>query len=212
MLNEALNVVEAMEFERGRDIVTLRRSSRTASGPWCSGTPTRNGWCGSPSRCWTSPSPGDALHMEPAPDTLRGRPQERVEELVLEEVPDIGYEQIGGLGGQIEAIRGRASSCPISTRILFQGALNCDRPRDVLLYGPPGCGKTLIARGRRQLVAKKVAEVTGQAAGKRLLPQHQGPRAAEQVRRRDRAADPPGLPAGPGEGQRGHPVIVFFDE
>ena len=128
---------------------------------------------------------------------LEKLPRPEVEELVLEEVPDISYDDVGGLDSQIEAITD-AVELPFLHRELFD-EYQLPAPKGILLYGPPGCGKTLIAKAVANSLSKKVAEVTGKPAARSLLPQHQGPRAAQQVRRRDRAPDPARLPAGPGE-------------
>ena len=145
--------------------------------------------------------PGDSLLV----DTKAGYAYERVpkaevEDLVLEEVPDVDYEDIGGLFRQIEQIRD-AVELPFLHAELFR-EYELRPPKGVLLYGPPGCGKTLIAKAVANSLAKKVAAARGDNPneGEVVLPQHQGPRAAQQVRRRDRAAHPADLPAGPGEG------------
>src|SRR5439155_397999 len=85
--------------------------------------------------------------------------QPEVEELVLEEVPDISYEDIGGLDNQIEQITD-AVELPWLHRDLFVEH-QLPAPKGVLLYGPPGCGKTLIAKAVANSLAKKVSEVTG---------------------------------------------------
>ena len=121
-------------------------------------------------------------------------PKSEVEELVLEEVPDIDYSKIGGLVNQIDQIRDAVELPYLHPELFKEHELK--PPKGVLLYGPPGCGKTLIAKAVANSLAKKVAAKTG-AGGEVLLPQHQGPRAAQQVRRRDRAAHPAGVPAGP---------------
>ena len=139
---------------------------------------------------------------------LEKLPRPEVEDLLLEEVPDISYADIGGLDDQIEQIAD-AVELPFLHQELF-AEHQLPAPKGILLYGPPGCGKTLIAKAVANSLAKKVAESGRRGQGPQLLHQHQGPGAAQQVRRRDRAPDPPRLPAGAGEergGLAGHRVL-----
>ena len=108
-------------------------------------------------------------------------PKEEVEELVLEEIPDVSYEDIGGLEGQIDSIRD-AVELPFLYAELF-AEHELEAPKGVLLYGPPGCGKTLIAKAVAKSLAEKVAERTGRERRAQLLPEREGAGAAQQVRR-----------------------------
>ena len=140
---------------------------------------------------------------------LEKLPRPEVEELVLEEVPDIGYSDIGGLDDQIEAITD-AVELPFLHQDLFR-EYALPAPKGILLYGPPGCGKTLIAKAVANSLARKVTEATGKEArsyflnikGPELLNKYVGEteRHIRLVfqRAREKAAD-------------GTPVIVFFDE
>src|SRR6266508_3335016 len=136
MLNEALNVVLACDYEVVGDVVMLKEL------------------LDQPLRA------GDSLLLEPRSGYVYERiPKSEVEELILEEVPDIDYTQIGGLTNQIDQIRD-AVELPYLHADLFREH-ELKPPKGVLLYGPPGCGKTLIAKAVANSLAKKVAEKTG---------------------------------------------------
>jgi len=131
-----------------------------------------------------------------------------VETLVLEEVPDIDYDDIGGLGDQIELIRD-AVELPFMHPDLY-AQYHLKAPKGILLYGPPGCGKTLIAKAVANSLAKKVNAGKGDhrsyflnIKGPELLNKYVG-ESERQIRMifqqaREKASS-------------GSPVIVFFDE
>ena len=212
VLNEALNIVIAQGYETAGEVVMLKEVLADGERALVISHADEE-------RIVRLAAPlldqvlrgGDSLLLEPRSGYVYERiPKAEVEELILEEVPDISYHDIGGLTSQIEQIRD-AIELPYLHADLFREH-QLRPPKGVLLYGPPGCGKTLIAKAVANSLAKQVAAKTAadgrgrrrqEGRGEELLPQHQGPRAAEQVRRRDRAAHPPGLPAGPREGQRG---------
>ncbi|OKJ15730.1 proteasome ATPase [Kitasatospora sp. CB01950] len=212
MLNEALNVVEAMEFERIGEIVTLKEVLEGGDRALVVGhtDEERVVRLAEPLRALTLRA-GDALLLEPRSGYVyEVVPKSEVEELVLEEVPDIDYRQIGGLANQIEQIRD-AVELPYLHADLFK-EFELRPPKGVLLYGPPGCGKTLIAKAVANSLAKKVAEVTGRPQGKSYFLNIKGPELLNKYvgeterqirlvfqRAREKAGE-------------GTPVIVFFDE
>src|SRR5690606_31804031 len=103
---------------------------------------------------------GDSVLVDSRANTAIERiPKAEVEQLILEQVPDITYDQIGGLGEQLEAIRD-AVELPYLHADLFEEH-ELKAPKGILLYGPPGCGKTMIAKAVANSLAQRVREKTG---------------------------------------------------
>ena len=146
---------------------------------------------------------GDSLLMDSRTQLLIEKlPKLESEELVLEEVPDITYADVGGLDSQIEAITD-AVELPYMHRDLFVRVLPAGA-QGHLAVRAAGVRQDADRQGRGQLAGQEGGREDGQRQRALVLLEHQGSRALEQVRGRDRAPDPPGLPAGPGEGGRGH--------
>ena len=137
-------------------------------------------------------------------------PKREVEDLLLEEVPNIGYTDIGGLDTQIEAIRD-AIELPYLYPKEYQ-EFDLSPPKGVLLYGPPGCGKTLIARAVASSIAERVRKESGNdevrgyfinIKGPELLNKYVGETERKIREVFQKARD---------KSREGFPVIIFFDE
>jgi proteasome-associated ATPase len=214
VLNEALNVVIAQGYETIGEVVMLKEILEGGDRALVisHADEERIARLAEPLRQMTLRG-GDSLLLEPRSGYVYERiPKAEVEELILEEVPDITYDEIGGLAAQIEQIRD-AIELPYLHADLFKEH-QLRPPKGVLLYGPPGCGKTLIAKAVANSLAKKVAARTAaeEREGKSFFLNIKGPELLNKYvgeterhirlvfqRAREKASE-------------GMPVIVFFDE
>lgn len=210
VLNEAFNVIEAREFDSQGEVVKLkglldeRRVLVTLHLD-----EEKVAELGEPLLLERLRVGDHLLYDTRSGYVIEKLPKSESEELVLEEVPDIGYEQIGGLHREIEQVRD-AVELPFLYPQLF-AEYKLSAPKGVLLYGPPGCGKTLIAKAVANSIAKKMAHLTGKeirsyflhVKGPELLNKYVGESERQVrevfIRAKEKAAD-------------GTPVIVFFDE
>ncbi|MCD9198043.1 proteasome ATPase [Aeromicrobium wangtongii] len=211
ILNEAMNVVLALEFEQTGEIVTLKEilADRERALVIGNADEERVVRLAEPLRGMKIRA-GDSLLLDSRSGYVYERiPKSEVEELVLEEVPDIDYDSIGGLRQQIESIRDAVELPYLHPEIFIEHELK--PPKGVLLYGPPGCGKTMIAKAVAASLAKKVSERTGEE-GRSFFLNIKGPELLNKYvgeterhirlvfqRAREKASE-------------GTPVIVFFDE
>ena len=212
MLNEAMNVVAALTFESIGEVVLLKEVLADGERALVVGHTDEEKVVrlAEPLRL-EHLRVGESLLLEPRSGYVYERvPKSEVEELVLEEVPDIDYTQIGGLAAQIEMIRDAVELPYLHPDLFTEHKLR--PPKGVLLYGPPGCGKTLIAKAVANSLAKKVAEVTGKPEGRSFFLNIKGPELLNKYvgeterhirlvfsRAREKASE-------------GTPVIIFFDE
>ena len=211
MLNEALNVVAALDFEQVGEVVMLKEILADGERVLviANADEERVVRLAEPLLNQTLRA-GDSLLLDTRSGYAYERvPKSEVEELVLEEVPDIDYASIGGLKNQIDQIQDAVELPYLYPELFKEHELK--PPKGVLLYGPPGCGKTLIAKAVANSLAKKVAARTGQE-GKSYFLNIKGPELLNKYvgeterhirlvfqRAREKAS-------------QGTPVIVFFDE
>ena len=211
MLNEALNVVEACTYEVQGEVVQLKEMLGVDRALVIGNADEeRVVQIGEPLRNRTLRA-GDSLLLDVRSGfVLEHLPKPEVEELILEEVPDISYQDIGGLADQIEQIRD-AVELPFLHADLF-AEHQLKPPKGILLYGPPGCGKTLIAKAVANSLAKKVAEVTGKPSGRSYFLNIKGPELLNkyvgETERQIRLI----FQRAKEKSNEGVPVIVFFDE
>ncbi len=215
VLNEALNVVIAQSYETVGEVVMLKEVLADSQRALVISQADEERVVRLAEPLLHQPlRAGDSLLLESRSGYVYERiPKAEVEELILEEVPDISYKDIGGLAGQIEQIRD-AIELPYLHADLFKEH-KLKPPKGVLLYGPPGCGKTLIAKAVANSLAKQVAAKTadeGAKEGKSFFLNIKGPELLNKYvgeterhirlvfqRAREKASE-------------GMPVIVFFDE
>ena len=210
ILNEGLNVVEAAGYEIQGDVVILKEQlDDERAVVTMRADEDRVGIIADPLRTLRL-KVGDHILMDSKSGYLLERlPKSEVEDLSLEEVPDIGYDDIGGLTTQIESIKDAVELPYLYADYYKEHQLT--PPKGVLLYGPPGCGKTMIAKAVANNLAEKISEKRGEKIkgyflnikGPELLNKYVGETERKIreifVKAKEKAADDV-------------PVVVFFDE
>jgi proteasome-associated ATPase len=212
VLNESFNVILARAPEQAGEVVTLKEVMEDGVRALVVGRADEERVC---ELCddlrGVRLRSGDTLLMDLRSGLLLERlPRPEVEDLLLEEVPDITYADVGGLDSQIEAIAD-AVELPFLYQELF-AEHRLPAPKGILLYGPPGCGKTLIAKAVANSLAQKVADKMGEGKGRSYFINIKGPELLNkyvgETERQIRLV----FQRAREKSEEGWPVIVFFDE
>jgi proteasome-associated ATPase len=211
LLNEAMNVVDVRDFDMRGEVATIKEIIGDGRVIVIGRADEE--------RVVDLSGPMDSVYLRVGDhvrvDLRTGIVYERlvrpeVEELVLEEVPETAYEDIGGLAAQIETIRDAVELPYVHKQLFDDYALAA--PKGVLLYGPPGCGKTLIAKAVANSLAQAVAEKTGKEDARSYFLNIKGPELLNkyvgETERQIRLI----FARAKEKSSEGHPVIVFFDE
>ncbi|HEX2155165.1 MAG TPA: proteasome ATPase [Acidimicrobiia bacterium] len=211
LLNESFNVVDVRGFERAGEVVRVREKLDDGRVVVIAHADEEQVLELADTMKDQHFRPGDFVRLDAKSGLIYERlARPEVEELVLEEVPDVTYEQVGGLADQIEEIRD-AVELPYVHKELF-GDYGLVPPKGVLLYGPPGCGKTLIAKAVANSLAAAVAERTGRPDVRSYFLNVKGPELLNkwvgETERQIRLI----FQRAKEKSDEGVPVIVFFDE
>jgi len=212
VLNESFNVVTARTPERLGEVVTIKEVLEDGIRAVVVGRADEERVCElADALRGVLLRSGDTVRLDVRSGLLLEKlPRPEVEDLLLEEVPDITYADIGGLDSQIEQIAD-AVELPFLHADLF-AEYQLPAPKGILLYGPPGCGKTLIAKAVANSLAKKVAAATGDEKGRSYFINIKGPELLNkyvgETERQIRLV----FQRAREKSEEGWPVIVFFDE
>jgi proteasome-associated ATPase len=212
VLNESFNVVTARSPESLGEVVTIKEVMEDGIRALVVGRADEERVCElADALRGVHLRSGDSVRLDVRSGLLLEKlPRPEVEDLLLEEVPDITYEDIGGLDNQIEQIAD-AVELPFLHAELF-AEYRLPAPKGILLYGPPGCGKTLIAKAVANSLARKVAAKTGDEKGRSYFINIKGPELLNkyvgETERQIRLV----FQRAREKSEEGWPVIVFFDE
>ncbi|HEX4490452.1 MAG TPA: proteasome ATPase [Acidimicrobiia bacterium] len=212
VLNESLNVVLARGGDGSGEVVVFKDRLEDGRRALVVGRADEERVCElSDALIGEKIRAGDHVLMDARSGMLVEKlPRPEVEELILEEVPDISYDDVGGLDDQIEMIKD-AVELPYLYSDLFQEH-DLQPPKGILLYGPPGCGKTLIAKAVANSLAHRVSEKTGNAKTRSYFLNIKGPELLNkyvgETERQIRLI----FQRAREKSEEGVPVIVFFDE
>jgi proteasome-associated ATPase len=211
LLNESLTIIAALGFERAGELVTIKELLGADRILVIGRADEERVVKLSGELLEKRIRVGDAVSIDSRTGyALEKIPRSEVENLILEEVPDISYQDIGGLGPQIDEIRDAVELPFLYPDLYREHGLKA--PKGILLYGPPGCGKTLIAKAVANSLAARALERGGPEGTRSYFLNIKGPELLDKyvgeterhirlifARAREKASD-------------GSPVVVFFDE